>query len=536
MPTHAGLQGRDLGPLILEFKADREALGRLYPLPSDPLRIARFRKLYSDWQVRVSELEIPEEETIQQVEQILLQKVLRKEIGALDGFEQRLEGLASFLPFASQVYEIAKLRRTVSRIPARHAARLLDDLAKLIPTTVPDAEVALRVDAADQADKMLEAVTAWYEFWKGYDPEFTWWVQSPYQAVEKGLAGYIESLREGTLDTVGGYAVGREALVSQLELEMISYTPEELIEIGRREFAWCEQEMKVAAAQLGFGDDWKAALEHVKDIHVAPGEQPGLVYGLAEEAIQYVKVRELVTVPPLAEETWRMSMMSPEAQKVNPFFLGGEEIIVSYPTDSMTHQQKMMSMRGNATHLSRATVQHELIPGHHLQMFMLERHRSYREVFETCFWIEGWTLYWELMLWDMEFPRGAADRIGMLFWRMHRCARIEFSLQFHLGHMTAQECVDFLVERVGFERANAEGEVRRSFKGDYPPLYQAAYMIGGLQVRALREELVDTRKMTECEFHDAILHENQMPWAAWRMLHARVPVEESPCWRFYAGV
>jgi len=38
----------------------------------------------------------------------------------------------------------------------------------------------------------------------------------------------------------------------------------------------------------------------------------------------------------------------------------------------------------------------------------------------------------------------------------------------------------FLVDRVGHERENAAGEVRRSFKGDYGPLYQAGYMLGGL--------------------------------------------------------
>ena len=74
----------------------------------------------------------------------------------------------------------------------------------------------------------------------------------------------------------------------------------------------------------------------------------------------------------------------------------------------------------------------------------------------------------------------------MLFWRMHRCARIIFSLKYHLGEWTPQQCIDFLVDRVGHERANAEGEVRRSFYGGYKPLYQIGYMIGGLQFMALK--------------------------------------------------
>ena len=99
----------------------------------------------------------------------------------------------------------------------------------------------------------------------------------------------------------------------------------------------------------------------------------------------------------------------------------------------------------------------------------------------------------------------------MLFWRTHRAARIIFSLKFHLGEMNAAEAVEFLVDGVGHERSAATAEVRRSFDGSYPPLYQAAYMIGGLQLLALHEELVDSGRMSAREFHDAILKGNSMP-------------------------
>jgi len=37
-------------------------------------------------------------------------------------------------------------------------------------------------------------------------------------------------------------------------------------------------------------------------------------------------------------------MMTPERQRVNPFFTGGEVISVSYPTDTMEHADKLMSL------------------------------------------------------------------------------------------------------------------------------------------------------------------------------------------------
>jgi hypothetical protein len=292
--------------------------------------------------------------------------------------------------------------------------------------------------------------------------------------------------------------------------------------------------MEKAAREMGYGDDWRAAQEAVKEMHVAPGEQPAMIRDLAYEAIDFLEQRDLLTIPPLAKEVWRMEMMSPARQRVSPFFLGGDTIIVSYPTDTMTHEEKRMSMRGNNEHFSRATVQHELIPGHHLQGFMTDRYRPYRRTFRTPFWIEGWALYWEMLLWDKDFPRSPEDRIGMLFWRKHRCARIVFSLGYQLGRMTPEECVDYLVDRVGHERLNAAAEVRRSVSGGYGPLYQAAYMLGGLQIRALREELVNSGKMTDRQFHDRILREGPIPITLLRCLLTETPpdLQQLNSWQF----
>ena len=115
--------------------------------------------------------------------------------------------------------------------------------------------------------------------------------------------------------------------------------------------------------------------------------------------------------------------------------------------------------------------------------------------------------------------------MGALFWRMHRSARIIFSLNFHLGKMTPEQAIQFLVDTVDFERANAEGEVRRSFNGSYSPLYQAA-----LHARRSRSsarctsELVDSKKMTDREFHDAVLQGGPMPIAMVRARLANIPL------------
>lgn len=544
--------------LISTYETDRATLERSLPVPLSPKWADRLNSFLAEWE---KQLEGVAFETLSQtgrVDYLLLRNHLAYERRQVALQERRNGELSPLLPFAPALLELEAARRRMETVDPARVADLLhgitgQDWARpLSAGSHPDGEKAAEPDvtgttkevayrAAQATDNLLTLIRHWFTHYDGYDPLFSWWVRAPFWALEQALEAYATSLRErvvglklGDTETIIGNPIGREALLSELEHECIPYTPEELIAIGDREFAWCEAEMLRASRDMGCGDDCHLALERVKSQSVPPGQQTALVRDLALEAIQFVEERDLVTIPALARECWRMEMMSPERQKVNPFFLGGETIIVSFPTDGMSHERKRMSLRGNNRHFARATVQHELIPGHHLQLYMADRHSTYRRLFHTPFYVEGWAIHWEMLLWDLGFPQSPEDRIGMLFWRMHRCARITFSLRFHLGEMTPQECIDFLVERVGHERENATGEVRRSFGGDYPPLYQCAYMLGGLQMRSLYQDLVETGRMTNRAFHDTILRQNAIPIEMIRaeLLGTALTTEWGSEWRF----
>ncbi len=534
--------------LVARYATDRDDLQRRYPIESSPERAERLRRFYAESRRRVDEVAFEPLGLEARVDYVLLRDLIGTDLRLQERAEGRLAAAAPLVPFRKALVDLGDARLRVDSLDPEKAA---GGLAALV-TAIDDARKA--AEGGKPAPGRLEAyraqqeiadlkqmLTTWYGFYAGYDPLFTWWASAPYKRVDAALDAYRAALREKVLgikpgddDPIVGTPIGHAALVADLAAELVPYSPEELLAIADRELRWCEAEMKKASAEMGLGDDWKAAVERVKQDHVAPGRQPELVRDLAREAVAYVEQHDLVTVPPLAKEDWLMEMMSPERQKVNPFFLGGESIIVSYPTDTMEHADKLMSLRGNNVHFSRATVFHELIPGHHLQGFMNARYNPHRQAFQTPFWIEGWALYWEMLLWDRGFALTPENKIGMLFWRMHRAARIVFSLSFHLGTMTAPQCIDFLVDRVGHERANASAEVRRSFNGTYPPLYQIGYMIGGLQLMALHRELVESGAMTDRAFHDAILTGGPMPIEMVRArLTKRLPARDyEPSWRF----
>ncbi len=674
--------------VVGRYQADRRILERYWATKQSASRQERFRQFYRNWLEAVSALETDSFCELTRADyhrllQDIYTQMAENESAALGSIET-----TSLLPFRSIIVDLAEARAKVEPVDAVEMARQVTEVAQMVKQLVDALNASSKAEAsestpsstwtvakvkraAEDADALRATLLAWFSFYDGYDPQFTWWVTQPFGEANTNLERYVKALQaltesseseednsewrtfnlalpsfeapEGrlslfssrellvddvpdlkammsmnpsrmesiiqqyqqqgqrggrqprgrrgmdqsrqrlwqwsaaldnidfdSLDTaervdyvllrnqiqyglarlelgstsgelvddqsgIRGRAIGREALLVELAHEMIPYAPEELIEIANRELAWCRKELVKASGELGFGDDWRAAVEHVKSIHLDPGEQPYLVRQLSDEAVDYLRQHDLLTVPPLANETWRMRMMPAEQQLVTPFFTGGEVVTVAFPVSSMPQDAKLQSLRGNNVHFARATVHHELIPGHGLQSFMSARYRTYRGGLGTPFWTEGWALYWEMILYEREFAQTPEDRIGFLVWRSHRCARIIFSLSFHLGMMTPQQCVDFLVENVGFERFGAEGEVRRSFGGMYPPLYQTAYMLGGLQFRNLHEALVKSGKMTSREFHDRIMQEGRIPV---EMIRA-ILLDEKPDrnfksnWRFY---
>lgn len=533
--------------LLRLYEEDEGNLKRYYRLRYSKLDQERLAQFYRDYETRLAEIPFEKLGQDGRVDYLLFRNLLQHELGQLTYRQQRAEEVMDWLPMASPITELMEKRRRTEKVDGATTASILNGLVepvdRLTVLVKGDKENLSQV----KANRVLRLVKGlqrdlgdWYRFYDGYDPTFGWWNAAPYKALSESIGAYEDALQDqvGNEDTVVGDPIGREALLQALRHEFIAYTPEQLVAIAEKEYAWCEREWKRAARDLGFEDDWKKALEHVKSLHVAPGEQPALIRELADEAVAFLEARDLVTIPPVCKETWRMEMMTAERQKVNPYFTGGEVISVSFPTHEMAHPDKLMSLRGNNRHFCKATVHHELIPGHHLQIYMQERYRAHRKLFRTPFLVEGWALYWEMLLWDKDFQDGAEDRVGMLFWRTHRCARIIFSLNFHLGKMSAQECIDFLVEKVGHERRNATAEVRRSVQGGYEPLYQAAYMLGGLQFRELRRELVESGKMTEKGFHDTILLENSIPVDMIRakMTNGALSSDYQTQWRFYPGV
>ena len=101
--------------------------------------------------------------------------------------------------------------------------------------------------------------------------------------------GKVNNLQKDDGSGIIGNPIGSTELIRQLKYEWISYSPEDLVDIANKEFAWCDAELLKASREMGFGDKWKDALEKVKQTYVPPGKQPEAMYDLYKQSVDFLK-------------------------------------------------------------------------------------------------------------------------------------------------------------------------------------------------------------------------------------------------------
>jgi hypothetical protein len=222
----------------------------------------------------------------------------------------------------------------------RVAAQTLDDLAdevEALTSTLRSsssgepsrAERVAAFRAANHLGSLRRTLRDWYTYYSGYNPLFTWWAETAYIRADEAIAAHVDVIREDLAGILGsdqdpiiGDPIGAEGLRAHLAHEMIPYAAEELIAIGYAELAWCEEQLLIASREMGYGDNWQGAQEAVKELAVPPGGKPEVIRQLANQSLTFIEESGTITLPPLAAEIWRMQMMTPERQLINPFFTG----------------------------------------------------------------------------------------------------------------------------------------------------------------------------------------------------------------------
>ncbi|HEX2344911.1 MAG TPA: hypothetical protein VHI98_30870 [Vicinamibacterales bacterium] len=269
-----------------------------------------------------------------QIDYVLLRNRVTYDLEMLALDERRWKEIAPLVPFGEKLRLLQKVRHDRKRVDPRAAAATLTEVADEATRLTAALTDKPRSSGAGSSSGMTPAVANrgaayvthlrevladWNRFYRGYDPLFTWWTAEPCGRLEKALTAYADAIRRqlvgvrpDDIEPIIGDPVLADGLRADLAVEMIPYTAEELIAIGGREFEWAAKQFKVVSNEMGFGDDWKKALEQVKNLAPAPGEKPWAIFAIADYSENFVEKMDAITIAPLAKEVWRLAMQTPD--------------------------------------------------------------------------------------------------------------------------------------------------------------------------------------------------------------------------------
>ena len=221
--------------------------------------------------------------------------------------------------WAWNLVELCERRQKVVPTGGKDAAQMLSESATAMSklrSKIISGKLERRISrfnayrTVQATEELRSRMEEWYSFYSSYDQLFDWWVGRKWESFPNKMQDLVAAIREHLIgikpdegDAILGQPSGRESILADLESDVIAYPPEEIIKIGEKEYSWCEKEMIKASRELGYGDDWRKALEHVKNMYVEPGQQTYMVHELSAEAVEYVTKHDMVTIPEIANET-----------------------------------------------------------------------------------------------------------------------------------------------------------------------------------------------------------------------------------------
>jgi uncharacterized protein (DUF885 family) len=155
------------------------------------------------------------------------------------------------------------------------------------------------------------------------------------------------------------------------------------------------------------------------------------------------------------------------------------------------------------------TCAHEAYPGHHLQFVTANRHpRRWRRLFAHAVFYEGWTLWCEHMMVELQIERSPWLRVQQLHDALWRCHRILVDLRLQTGRYSYEQGARHLQKNVGFTLARARADINWYTAAPAVPM---SYWLGRLENERLRQRLVIGRGWSLQKFNDWLLSFGTIP-------------------------
>jgi hypothetical protein len=342
------------------------------------------------------------------------------------------------------------------------------------------------------------------------DAEFPGHCRDARAALADFALGLDSDLEE---DGNGSFAIGEEAFDFRLHLQhSLRATAPELWRFGMALVESTEAEIADVARRIDPDAPWPDVVSRLRAQHPDRDALVGAYRDQMERARRFVEERELVPMPAGPLEVVAtppfLRPLIPFAAYQPPGAFSDSRVgwfYVTPPDAAGVGAAQERLLRDHCTYELPGTALHEGYPGHHLQFLSAHAQpRLARKVLSSAVTVEGWALYCEEMMGEEGFYGSVEEHLFQKVALLWRACRVVLDVGLHTRGMPIEEAVAFLMDRVHFERAHAEAEVRRYCA---EPVYQLCYAAGRRELLDLRNAYRAARggDFTLRDFHNRVL-------------------------------
>jgi uncharacterized protein (DUF885 family) len=433
-----------------------------------------------------------------------------------------------FAPLEDRVRSITAILSQAPQLVAAAKANLADSLPR------PQVETAIE-EADGTADFLSKDLVAALKDVKN-EKLMTEFNAANQQAI-KEMRSYTAYLKEQKLPKANDhYAIGRDKYVQMLRYgEMVTTSPEQLLEIGLRELQRKQAVFAETARQI---DPTRKPIEVFQAIQKDHPTEQSLIPDTERDLNmirQFVVDRRIITIPSPVRATVTetpqfmratsfasMDTPGPFETKATEAYYYVTPVEADWPP-----QQKEEWLTAFNYYTTDIVSIHEAYPGRYIQFLCLNASPATKleKIFGSYAFIEGWAHYAEQMMVDEGFgapldnsairtPHSAMEKaakyhLAQTDEALLRICRLCVSIRMHCQGMSVEEATRFFQDNCYYEQKTARQE---AIRGAYDPEY-LYYTLGKLEILKLREDYrkQEGAKFTLQEFHNEMLRHGAPP-------------------------
>lgn len=285
------------------------------------------------------------------------------------------------------------------------------------------------------------------------------------------------------------------------------YTADDIHEIGLKEVVRIKAEMLTIIDDLGFKGSFSEFINFLRtDQQFYPKSANELLMFARDIAkrIDAELPRFFKTLPR------KPYGVVPVPTAIAPNYTAGRYSRSNSSTTSGSYWVNTYNLHSRTLYTMPALTAHEAVPGHHLQISLnselLETIPSFRRDLYLSAYGEGWGLYSEFLVDEMNIYTTPYEKFGQLTYEMWRACRLVVDTGVHSKGWTRQQMIDYMSKNtaLSIHEVNTETDRYISWPGQ-----AISYKIGEIKIRELRKKsekkLGD--KFNIRDFHEVILGE-----------------------------